>query len=122
MITSEEKGDLGRILRSIVSGGRSENNGFDQEIVKKEAQELYDAGQGKLGTDEHVFIRILCSRSFAQLNATFAYYKEMFKKDFGRVLRKELSGNLLLACETIYFSVVNKPTYFATLIKESMIG
>lgn len=83
---------------------------------------MFDAGQGKLGTDEAVFIKILCSRSFAQLNATFAVYRELFKSDFETVLKKELSGDLYHACYTIYACATNKPLYFAKMLKETMRG
>jgi hypothetical protein len=50
---------------------------------------LYDAGQGKFfGTDESVFIRILCSRSFSQLNATFTAYGNLTKKDIEKSMEK----------------------------------
>jgi hypothetical protein len=41
-LRNEESGDLGRLYRSIASGGRSENHGYDQNLVKNEAQQLYD--------------------------------------------------------------------------------
>jgi len=100
LLKSELSGDLSRILRSIASGGRAENHGFDQDTVKKEANELYEAGQGKIGTEESAFIRILCSRSFPQLNITFAVYKELFGHSFDQAINREMSGNVLLACNT----------------------
>ena len=39
---NEQGGDLGRVFRSIASGGRAENHGFELDMVKKEAQNLYD--------------------------------------------------------------------------------
>lgn len=122
LLKSELSGDLSRILRSIASGGRAENHGFDQDTVKKEANELYEAGQGKIGTEESAFIRILCSRSFPQLNITFAVYKELFGHSFDQAINREMSGNLLLACNTIYSCATNKPLYFAKLINKSMSG
>jgi len=41
-LRNEEGGDLGRLYRAIASGGRSENHGYDQNLVKNEAQQLYD--------------------------------------------------------------------------------
>lgn len=41
-LKNEQGGDLGRIFRSIASGGRAENHGFEPDMVKKEAQNLYD--------------------------------------------------------------------------------
>jgi len=59
------------------------------------------AGQGKVGTDEHELIRILCSRSFPQLNAIFSHYFEICKTDIEDALKKELGGELLNGCLTI---------------------
>ena len=39
--SNEEGGHLGRIFRSIISGGRSDSNQVDSELAKKEALELY---------------------------------------------------------------------------------
>ena len=66
------------------------------DSVKKEAEALYRAGEGKLGTDEDEFIRVLCSKSFPELTAIFAVYKDISKHDFEYALRREMSGNLLL--------------------------
>ena len=59
------------------------------------------AGQGKEGTDESEFIRILCSRSFAQLAAIFENYTNYCKTDILEAIKNELSGNFRLACMTI---------------------
>ena len=54
-----------------------------------------------MGTDEIEFIRILCSRSFAQLNATFNAYFEYSNTDIEKAIKKEFSGNLEKALLTI---------------------
>ena len=42
--------------------------------AQREAQELYRAGEKKLGTDESIFNKIIAVRSYAQLTATFDAY------------------------------------------------
>lgn len=47
---------------------------MDPEKAKREAQELYQAGEKQWGTDESKFNMILCTRSYGQLRATFDEY------------------------------------------------
>jgi hypothetical protein len=61
----EHSGDMRKIFLSLLSGGRPDNHGFDQGLVAQEAQELYDAGQGKIGTGESsLFLSSLVSNLF----------------------------------------------------------
>ena len=45
-----------------------------------------------MGTDELEFIRILCSRNFRQLNATFEAYLIICGTDIEAAIKKEMSG------------------------------
>ena len=44
----EERGDLGHLFRSVISAERPSTNSVDNDLAKKEAQELYDVNQNKL--------------------------------------------------------------------------
>lgn len=55
-------------------GAREETSTVDMEKAKREAQELYQAGEKRWGTDESKFNVILATRSFPQLRATFDEY------------------------------------------------
>ena len=106
-IQSDLSGDLCRVMRSLVSGNRDANHTVDLNLAKKEAQELYDAGEGKFGTDEIEFIRILCSRSFAQLKATFENYFQIADNSIEKGIKKEMSGNLSIFIFFLYFLINN---------------
>lgn len=54
---------------------------------------LKKAGVGKVGTDESVFTRILSSRSFSQLKATFDVYHQIAESDIIKSVKKETGGN-----------------------------
>ena len=66
-------------------GSREEGSGVDQERAVREAKELYNAGEGRLGTDEAKFTEIIGTRSFAQLRATFEEYNKVCNRWMGVV-------------------------------------
>ena len=71
---SETSGHFKRLLVSMCQGAREENTAVDMAKAKREAQELYQAGEKKWGTDESKFNQIIAVRSFPQLRATFDEY------------------------------------------------
>jgi len=127
-IRSETKGNLRNILVSMASGNReSEDTAVNTELAKKEAQELYDAGVGKTGTDEAVFNAIFAKRSFMQLKLTFLLYRGIGKKDKDKKLiyeaiEKEMSGDLKAAYLTIAQYIADPITYNCQVIYNAMKG
>jgi len=82
----------------------------------------FKAGQGKIGTDELVFIRIFCSRSFQQLNVTFEEYLRNCGTDIEVAIKKEMSGKFEKSLLAIAKVVRNKPRYYAEMMHEAMKG
>jgi hypothetical protein len=74
------------------------------------------------GTDESEFIRILCSRSYPQLVATFNEYSKLSNKDIEKAIKSEMSGDLERACLAIVKIARNKFGYFAELIHDAIHG
>jgi len=120
-IQSETSGDLRRILVSMASANR-ETKDIDFKQAEQEAQELYDAGEGKWGTDEQVFNRIFALRAPAQLRLTFLLYRKLTGKLFLDVIEKELSGKLKLAFQTIARYIYDPITYHSELLFDAMKG
>lgn len=50
---------------------------MDYQKAQEDAQRLYQAGEGKLGTDESCFNMVLATRSFPQLKATAEVYAKV---------------------------------------------
>jgi hypothetical protein len=50
---------------------------IDRAKAQQEANELYQAGEKKLGTDESTFLRIMALRHCYQLQATFEEYTKV---------------------------------------------
>lgn len=66
-VESETGGDLKRLLISLLQCNRSENAHPNDGDCQKKAKELYDAGEGKWGTDESVFNKIFTLSSPMEL-------------------------------------------------------
>lgn len=63
-----------------------------------------------MGTDESVFNKILSSRSYNQLLATFETYRSLYGKDIYDSIKSETSGYLKEGCLAIgqYYSLPTK--------------
>jgi len=120
-IESETSGDFRRIMVSLSSAGRDEKP-VDEDLAKEDAAALYEAGEGKWGTDEGTFNRIFAGRSFPQLRAMFVAYKKKTGQDMGKVIEKEMSGNMERAFLTLYRYIQDPITYYSEVLYRSMKG
>ncbi|XP_071986890.1 annexin A11 isoform X2 [Engystomops pustulosus] len=93
-IKSDTSGHFQRLLISLSQGNRDESSHVDMSLVQRDVQELYAAGENRLGTDESKFNAILCSRSRAHLNAVFHEYQRMCNRDLEKSICREMSGDL----------------------------
>ncbi|KAF5402951.1 Annexin [Paragonimus heterotremus] len=84
-----------RIMISLLQANRDENPNVDREAARRDAEELYRAGEKKLGTDESKFNMILAAKSFAHLRLVFEEYAKVSKNDIEKALKSEMSGDLL---------------------------
>ncbi|KAL5016683.1 hypothetical protein ScPMuIL_006272 [Solemya velum] len=121
-VVSETSGHFKRLLVSQLTANREDGYLFDSDRAKTDAQELYDAGAGKLGTDESVFNKILSSRSYNQLLATFETYRSLYGKDIYDSIKSETSGYLKEGCLAIVDLARSRPEYFAKRLYYSMKG
>ena len=58
------------------------------------AKHLYNAGEGRLGTNEGVFIQVLSENSYNQLDLVFKEYEKISGKIFQHAVDEEMSGAL----------------------------
>eukprot|EP00105_Crassostrea_gigas_P019633 XP_011438183.1 PREDICTED: annexin A7 [Crassostrea gigas] len=121
-IESDTSGHFKRLMVSLASGGRMENQPVDMTKAQEDAQRLYAAGEKKLGTDESTFNSLLASQSYEQLRAVFDAYQKISGKDIEQVIKSEMSGNLEIGMVAIVRVVRNRPGYFAKKLYHSMKG
>lgn len=121
-LCSETSGHFRRLLTLIIVGVRDPIGKIDPDKAFEEAQKLYDAGEGKLGTDEEVFNKILAHDSFAQLRLVFEEYKRLSGMTIEQAIKHEMSGELLTAMMAIVECVQSPGAFFANLLYKAMDG
>ncbi|XP_043911702.1 annexin A11 isoform X2 [Protopterus annectens] len=121
-IRKDTSGHFQRLLVSLVQGNRDESANVDITLVKRDAQELYAAGELKVGTDESKFNAILCSRSKPHLRAVFEEYRSMTGREIEKSICREMSGDLESGMVAVVKCVRNTPAYFAERLNKAMRG
>ncbi|XP_037074227.1 annexin A13-like [Pollicipes pollicipes] len=116
------KGDVERLLVSILSGSRDETDKVDVKKAAAQAQDLYKAGEKKLGTNEAVFRDIFASESLPQLLAIEREYETISKRTLQEAIKSELSGGFQKALLIILAVAKDKIEYYADSLYDSMQG
>eukprot|EP00079_Xenopus_tropicalis_P033034 XP_017946805.1 PREDICTED: annexin A3 isoform X1 [Xenopus tropicalis] len=121
-ISSETSGDFRKALLFLANARRDESMKVDEQLAKKDAEILYNAGEKKWGTDEDKFIEVLCLRSFPQLKLTFDAYKSICNKDIEDSITSEMSGHLEDLLIAIVNCARNMPAFFAKRLHKALKG
>ena len=120
-VESETSGHFRKILVAILQCQRHElDYPINEAELRMEAQRLYQAGEGRLGTDESVFTQIFSIRSPVEIAAIASMYKEMSGHDLYKTLKKEFSGNTETLLKAIFNASISPQEYFATRIKKAL--
>ncbi|XP_037025607.1 annexin B10-like [Bradysia coprophila] len=119
---SETDGHFRRLLTLIITGVRDETGEVDAELAKEQAETLYAAGEGKLGTDEDAFNRILAHGSFEHLRLVFEEYKQLSGQTIEHAIDHELAGDLKDAIKAIVECVQSPAAFFARELHEAIDG
>ena len=89
---------------------------------QQDAAALYQAGEGKWGTDENTFIRIFSTRSPAELGLINQYYKQNAGKGLLGAINSEFSGDTKDLLDTVVRANVYPHGYYAKNIYDSVKG
>ncbi|GCC31087.1 hypothetical protein chiPu_0009542 [Chiloscyllium punctatum] len=121
-LKKDTSGHFRRLLISMSQGNRDENQTVDMAKATADAERLFRAGEGKLGTDESTFNMILATRSFPQLRATIQEYGRLSKRELLKAVDREFSGDVRDGMHAIVQCVVNRPAFFAEKLYKAMKG
>lgn len=120
-VQGDTSGPFQRLLVMALQGVR-DNYAFDPEKAREQAEILYNAGEGKVGTDENAFVEILGHAGQHQAYLIFQEYKKISGKTIEQAMKSEMSGELLEGLLSMVKTVHNRPAYFAERLEVAMKG
>ncbi|XP_037094009.1 annexin A8-like [Pollicipes pollicipes] len=121
-IREDMKGDLEKLLVALLSGSRNEVSDADSDKAKVQAQDLYNAGEQKLGTNEAVFRQLFSHESLPQLLAIAEEYENISKKTLKEAIESELGGGFQQALLIILEVAKDKIQFYSDILYNSMQG
>lgn len=120
LIKSEISGDFKNLMLEILKADRpSREESVNDAKAKADAETLLREGEGKLGTNEAVFIDILVNRSRTHLHQVCRHYEQLTGHTFEKALNSETSGDFRKA---LIATIKPEGEYHAQLFHESMKG
>lgn len=121
-LMNETSGHFRRLLVAQCNAARDESKVADFAKADLDAKDIFEAGEGQLGTDESAFNMVLCARSPAQLVATFDAYQQLTDRDIEDVIKSETSGTLQDGYLAIVKYCKDSSAFFAERLYNSMKG
>ena len=121
-VKSETSGTLRTLLIALLQCHRGTNTNPNQAQCAEIAQEIYKAGEKKLGTDESVFNKYFCTLSPHELAAVSREYHKLTGHTILQAIDKEFSGDSKKTLKTIVYATLSPSEYFATRVNYAVKG
>uniref|UniRef100_A0A668UVV6 Annexin n=1 Tax=Oreochromis aureus TaxID=47969 RepID=A0A668UVV6_OREAU len=121
-IEDDTSGDVRNLLISLLQASRDEGYEVDEDLAGQDAASLFEAGEGRFGTDESTFTYILTHRNYLQLQATFKAYEALSGTDILDTIDSEATGTLKDCYITLVRCAKNPQLYFARRLNAAMKG
>ncbi|KAI8548251.1 hypothetical protein RHMOL_Rhmol07G0259000 [Rhododendron molle] len=109
-------GDFRKLLVPLVSSYRYEGDEVNMTLAKTEAKILHENISKKAYSDEDL-IRILATRSKAQINATLNHYKDEFGKDIDEDLEADPKDEFLSILRATVKCLTYPEKYFENVLR-----
>jgi len=122
-IADDTSGDFRKFLLEVLKCERDESDKVDEELAKKDASDLYQAGEARWwGTDEKVFVSIITKRNHHHLLRVFEHYKDFSKYSILESIHRETHGDFRQALLAFVQSIISKPEFYQERLYKAMRG
>ncbi|XP_065847575.1 annexin Gh1 [Euphorbia lathyris] len=109
-------GDFRKLLFPIVCAYRYEGDEVNMTLAKTEAKLIHEKISNKAYSDDDI-IRILATRSKAQINATLNQYKNAFGNDINKDLKADPKDEFLGLLRSTVKCLVHPEKYFEKVLR-----
>ena len=107
---------------ALLQCNRSTNTQPDLQQCQAIADEIYKAGEAKLGTDEPVFNKYFCTLSPIELAHVARAYHQKYGRTILQAIDNEFSGDSKKTLKTIVYATLSPSEYFATRVHDAVKG
>ena len=121
-VEKETSGTLKKLLVSLLQCSRGTNMNPNPSQCAAIANEIYKAGEAKLGTDESVFNKYFCTLSPHELATVAREYHKLTGHTILQAIDKEFHGDSKKALKTIVYATLSPSEYFATRVNDAIKG
>ncbi|XP_056148537.1 annexin A13-like [Lampris incognitus] len=121
-IEGDTSGEVRNLLISLMQASRDEGYEVDEAQAEQDATALFEAGEGRFGTDEATFSSILAHKNYMQLQATFKVYESLSGTDILDAIDSEATGTLKECYIALVRCAKNPQLYFARRLNAAMKG
>ncbi|KAE8700008.1 Annexin D2 [Hibiscus syriacus] len=118
-VAHHTSGDYRKLLVPLVSTFRYEGEESDMSLAKSEAKILHEKISDKKYSDEEL-IRILTTRSKAQLNATLSRYNNSFGSPINKDLKADPSDQFLKLLRSAIKCLTTSEKYFEKVLRQAL--
>ena len=121
-IKDETSGDYEKIAVALLDGKRGENSSPDLENCTKIAKEIYEAGEGKIGTNEDIFIKYFTTLSPEELLLVCKEYHKNNNKNMLDTIDNEFDSHVRDLLKIILYSLYSPSEFYARQINKAVSG
>jgi len=118
-ILGDVSGDFKRIIEEVLQARRPEFGNISPQQAEEIAHRFYKAGEGKLGTDDGEFIRIIVENSREALYQVDYVYQQKHKHGLYKAITKETSYNFK---KMLHALITPSTEYYAKRLHQAIHG